>query len=119
MLNNTSTHHVHIDIYDTAQQVLAVFDDRRVIVIFPICALSTLTLVVFLSRSTGHKLDRFGNNIFSGNVVDQQVKKYGWMSPCSPESRAHNAFLPHTATVAIGDDLWQTSAEIHGYDSDV
>jgi hypothetical protein len=73
MLNNTRTYHVHVDINDTAQQVLAVVYDRRVIVVFPVYALSTPTLVVFLSRSIGHKLDRFGNDIFSGNVVDQQV----------------------------------------------
>ena len=73
MVNNSGSNHVHIDINNTAQKVLCLFDNRGMIAVLPECAFSLFSLAVLLARSSGHKLDRPENLLSAGIIVDDQV----------------------------------------------
>lgn len=56
MINSTRTYHVQVDIRHAADEVIVILDGRCVIPVFPECATTPFTSVVFLRRSTSDKL---------------------------------------------------------------
>jgi hypothetical protein len=71
VIDDTSAHHIHVDVNDAPQQMFARFNSRGVIPILPKGALATLMDVVFLPCTAGHQSQRFWDHI-SPSVVNHK-----------------------------------------------
>jgi hypothetical protein len=63
MCNHLGANHVQIDINKTTEQVLVSLDRRRMIAVFPECAVASFPLIVFFSAAASDQLHAIGNNI--------------------------------------------------------
>ncbi len=63
VINDTDPNHAQINIYDTANQVVAIFDNCCMITIFPKRTPAMFPLVELLANSAGYELYRLGNNL--------------------------------------------------------
>jgi hypothetical protein len=84
MRNHSSANHVQIDINKTTLKVLVSLDGRRMIAVFPECAVASFALIVFLATAASDQLHAIGDNLWTGvsnqkvNVVaGHYVIKYG------------------------------------------
>ena len=57
--------HVQIDINKATLQVLVSLDRRRMIAVFPECAVASFSLIVFLSTAAGDQLDTISDNVWT------------------------------------------------------
>jgi hypothetical protein len=72
MLDHSGANHVQIDINKTTVQVVAGLDRRRMIAIFPECAVASFPLIVFLPAAPGDQLHAISDNVWTG-VSNQNV----------------------------------------------
>jgi hypothetical protein len=84
MPNHSRANHVQIDINKTTLKVLVSLDGRRMIAVFPECAVASFALIVFLATAASDQLHAIGDNLWTGvsnqkvNVVaGHYVIKYG------------------------------------------
>lgn len=69
----TGSNHVHINIHDTANQVVSIFDNGGMITVFPKRTPAIFSLVELLTHSAGNELHRLGDNPSGLIVINQQM----------------------------------------------
>jgi hypothetical protein len=72
MRDHSGANHVQIDINKTTVQVVVSLDRRRMIAIFPECAVAPFSLIVFLPTAARDQLHAVGDNVWAG-VFNQKV----------------------------------------------
>jgi hypothetical protein len=72
MRDHSGANHVQIDINKTTVQVLVSRDRRRMIAIFPECAMASFPLIVFLPSAAGDQLHAIRDNVWT-DVSNQKV----------------------------------------------
>jgi hypothetical protein len=84
MRNHSGANHVQIDVNKTTLKVLVNLDGRRMIAVFPECAVASFPLIVFLATAASDQLHAISDNVWTGisnqkvNVVaGHYVIKYG------------------------------------------
>ncbi len=72
MRDHSGTNHIQIDIDKTTVQVVVSLDRRRMIAVFPECAVVSFPLIVFLPSAAGDQLHAVRDNVWTG-VSNQKV----------------------------------------------
>ena len=67
MIHNTRTDHIGVNISNASQQMFPALYSGGMITVFPISSFSALSLIVFLSGSTGHQLHRLRDGVATNN----------------------------------------------------
>jgi hypothetical protein len=73
VLYHPGTHHIQIDIEETALQMLSGLNGSRMVAILPKRTLSMFFSVVFLTGATGDQLDRVGDSVFTPAIPNNEV----------------------------------------------
>lgn len=77
VINDAGSDHVQINIHNTANEVVTIFNNCRMITIFPKRTPAMFTLVELLAYSTGNELYRLGNNPLALIIMNQQMDMIG------------------------------------------
>jgi hypothetical protein len=72
VLDHACANHVQVDVNKTTVQVLVNRDARRMIAIFPECAVASFPLIVFLPSAARDQLHAISDNIWTG-VSNQKM----------------------------------------------
>jgi hypothetical protein len=77
MIDNTGTHHVHINVGTATEKMIPVFDGSCMIAVFPKCTFAVLPLIELLAGPAGDQLHGFGNNVTTAIVGHKQMNMVG------------------------------------------